>query len=194
MAVAKKEAVKAIEPVEEVEEEVFSQDHFNEITQNSLEASQAWEDSYKAELKVVSDGILKPFTANQIRQRTGANNMRLDYVSGTDYIYRLIAVTDNQFSFTLIGAPQFEKMTEMTTNKKTGVKEPRDIYLCTVCAEVTVPGLGTRAGIGVQKLTSVSEDLVKGALTDAFKNALKYFGMGLHLYGENPEGENDPNF
>jgi recombination DNA repair RAD52 pathway protein len=153
-----------------------------------------WEQQAAAARKVVSDALRVPFNPNQIKQRKGFNNTNLDYVSGTDYIYRLLAVTGNEFDFRITIPPTFEKMQELVLNRQTGKKELKDVYLCTVVGEVTIPNLGTRTGIGVQKLTAISEDLVKGAATDAFKNALKYFGVGLDMYGADMEEQNAVNF
>lgn len=51
--------------------------------------------------------------------------------------------------------------------------------------EMTIPGLGTRTGLGVQVLEpGGGEDPLKGVLTDATKNAAKQFGVGLTLYGK----------
>lgn len=62
-----------------------------------------------------------------------------------------------------------------------------DTYIA--IGELTIPGLGTRTGIGVQRVSERSgEDLVKGVSSDALKKAATLFGVGLELYGPDYEG------
>jgi hypothetical protein len=60
--------------------------------------------------------------------------------------------------------------------------------LLLVYGELTIPGLGTRSGIGVQKVSERGgEDLVKGASSDSLKKSATLFGVALHLYGPDTE-------
>ena len=58
-----------------------------------------------------------------------------------------------------------------------------------VCrGELTIPGLGTRAQVGVQKIApNGGEDLLKGAASDCLKKCASLFGVGIELYGPDTE-------
>lgn len=121
-------------------------------------------------IKQISEALLKPFPDEAIKSRKGAGNRDLDYVEGHTVIHRLIKATDNRYS------------TEYLSHFILG----DNFY---VWLRVTIPGLGHHDGLGVAVISSAkgSEDVLKGAMTDAFKNACKYFGSGLHMYGEDYE-------
>lgn len=57
-----------------------------------------------------------------------------------------------------------------------------------VWGDLTIPGLGTRSGIGISE--NMTGDVVKGASTDALKKAATLFGVALELYG--PDYEQEP--
>lgn len=159
----------------------------SELSPEQIEAEEALRRGVVAKLK-------EPFDSSLIKQRTGFNNTKLDYVAGHTVIYRTMAATNDNFDLRITVPPIIQEMTESYRNKSTGKTETRQVFLVIVGVEVTIPGLGSRSGLGVQKMNSVSEDLVKGALTDAFKNAMKFFGVALHLYGSDDEGVNEANF
>ena len=104
-----------------------------------------------------------------------------DYVPGWAYWARMI---DD------VGAYDFRILSsELTTFKLlrkidgSTQRELVDIPAYVVTAELTIPGLGTRAGRGVQLLEdNAGEDVSKGAETDAFKRCCVLFGLGLDLY------------
>lgn len=128
----------------------------------------------------IIDNLSEPFRRDQISKRK-MGNLQVDYVEGHEYIARLNAV-----------APEWSlRMTksEMVTlnvkrwDEATRKSEPTQLPCLMVYAELEIPGVGTRAGIGVQMIEdNAGEDVMKGALTDAFKNCCKYFNLGLHLY------------
>ena len=142
----------------------------------------------------VSSKLREPFASNLVKQRQGANKIMLDYVPGHTVIYRLMSATDNDYTFTYSFPPFIHSQMENVFNRNLKKYEEKLVHTLIVGVELTIPGLGTRAGLGVQKMTSASEDMMKGALTDALKNAAKYFGVALNLYGSDDEGENEPNF
>ena len=152
------------------------------------------EDSLQPYRNEVGAKLAKPFAQNLIKQRQGAKGMMLDYVPGHTVIYRLMSATDNDYSFTYSFPPIIQSSIENVYNKNTKKYEDKMVHTLIVGVELTIPGLGTRAGLGVQKMQSASEDMLKGALTDALKNAAKYFGVALNLYGSDDEGENEPDF
>lgn len=123
------------------------------------------------DLKAISDALRVPFGRDCIKSRVGAAGRRFDYIEGYLIIHRLNDATGNQWDF---------RVTEM---KQTGT-------LWTCMGELTIPGMGTRTGFGVQVVAEKSgEDLIKGALTDAIKHAAKHFGVAIDLYGVDREDE-----
>lgn len=107
--------------------------------------------------------LTAPFDKSDHKTRAGAGNQQFTYIEGYVYINRL-----NEFGGT------------WHLTMKEWFKEGDAFY---VVAALTIEGLGTRDGMGVQKIVDrAGEDLLKGALTDALKNAAKYFGMGIELY------------
>lgn len=121
-----------------------------------------------------------PFRRDQISQRKIGGRM-LDYVEGHAYITRL-----NE------AAPAWSfRMTKSETTALTTSRKGQSVQLpcLTIYGEITIPGVGTRAGIGVQMIEdNAGEDVMKGGLTDCLKNCAKYFGLGLHMYsGDAPQ-------
>lgn len=121
-----------------------------------------------------SKKLLKPFPTSAIKPHP--NNPKLSYVEGHTYIHKIIDATDNTWDWKIIRQ-------DFHPYGATGKGNAR--LLITVIGELTIPGLGTRAGMGVQVVTADTggEDMWKGAITDAIKGAAKLFGVGLELYG-----------
>lgn len=115
--------------------------------------------------------LMAPFPREAIKQRQGGRGKMLDYVEGHSVIHRLIAATNNQFDLRVLSVDQKGD-------------------LMTALVELTIPGLGSRQHMGVQKVApNAGEDLVKGAITDALKKAATLFGVGLELYGPDYEAD-----
>ncbi len=109
--------------------------------------------------------LMQPFPPEAIKTRQGGGNSRLSYVEGHTVIHRLIDATANHFDLRVLN-----------------IEQKGD--LLTALVELTIPGLGSRQHMGVQKVSERGgEDLVKGAITDAMKKAATLFGVGLELYG-----------
>jgi hypothetical protein len=127
--------------------------------------------------KSISDKLGEPFPKSAIK--THPQN-RTQYVEGHVYIHRLIDATDNTWDFKIVRQ-------DFHPYGKTSSGNAR--LLITVIGELTIPGMGTRSGMGVQVVTAETggEDMWKGALTDAIKTASKLFGVGLELYGPDYE-------
>lgn len=119
------------------------------------------------------DRLTRPFPAQAVKQRTGAAGKRLDYLPTHTVIRRLNDATGNRWDFRLT---RFEVM--------------GDTYVAV--GELTIPGLGTRTGIGVQRVADrAGEDLVKGAASDCLKKCATLFGVGIELYGPDDEAGED---
>ncbi len=131
-----------------------------------------------------------PFRADQISQRK-IGGRQLDYVEGHAYISRLNAVCP-AWSFRMTKAETIPL--HVTRYDKQRAPYQTDLPCMTVYGELTIPSVGTRAGIGVQMIEdNAGEDVMKGALTDCLKNCAKYFGLGLHMYsGDAPAPAQSP--
>lgn len=123
--------------------------------------------------KDITDILRRPFPKEAIKKRVIGGNRKADYVEGHTVILRLIEATENQFDVRVV-------------NLNLGDT------LVTATVELTIPGLGSRQHIGVQKVSANGgEDLVKGAITDALKKAATLFGVALELYGDDYEGHSE---
>lgn len=107
-----------------------------------------------------------PFAASDISWRRGAYGRDLAYLSTPSVIRRLNEATNNTWDF---------RLTRM---------EWHGTILIAI-GELTLPGLGTRTGIGVQRVDDEAlrtrEDIIKGVASDALKKAATLFGVGLDL-------------
>lgn len=113
--------------------------------------------------------LTQPFPTQAIQYRTGARGKQLAYIQTHAVIHRLNDATGNQWSFRL-----------------TSVEWRGDLVIA--IGELEIPGLGTRSGIGVQRVSEGGgEDLVKGVASDALKKCATLFGVGLELYGPDYE-------
>jgi hypothetical protein len=123
------------------------------------------------ETKAISDALGKPFPPEAIKKRQGGAGKMLDYLDGATVIRRLNEATGNNWSFHV-----------------TRLEWHGELLMAT--GELTIPGMGTRTGIGVQKVSERGgEDLVKGAATDSLKKSASLFGVGLQLYGDDIEAQ-----
>jgi len=122
------------------------------------------------------DKLTEKFPREAIKTREGGRGKRLDYVEGHSVIHRLNDATNNCWDMTV----------RDITSKQVG-----DNTLMIAHVALTLPGLGTREGLGVQMVHERGgEDLVKGCITDGLKKAATLFGVGLELYGADyAEGE-----
>lgn len=132
--------------------------------------------------QAILERLGKPFPREAIKQRRAGNSSKpLDYVEGHTVIRRLNAATGGKWSWSI-------KSFEFRPLPKTSNGNEQSLVVVT--GELTIDGLGTRAGIGVQKVTeNGGEDLVKGASTDALKKAATMFGVALDLYGDDYEDQ-----
>lgn len=120
----------------------------------------------------ILDGLGQPFPLEAIKTREGGGKRRLSYVEGHTVIRRLNEVC-GEWSFSVI-------------------REWNEGDLLKAHGCLTIPGLGSREHIGVQKVSpNGGEDLHKGAITDSLKKCATLFGVGLELYGPDYEGEPD---
>lgn len=112
----------------------------------------------------------EPFPRSAVKQKPGGGGKRLDYVEGHTVIRRLNAT-----------APGWDWIIR-------GMDWRADMLV--VWGDLTIPGLGTRSGIGISE--NMKGDVVKGASTDALKKAATLFGVALELYGPDYEAEPPP--
>ncbi len=119
--------------------------------------------------RVDLDRLTQLFPPHARKQRTGAGGKQLDYIPTHTIIHRLNDATGNRWDFRL-----------------THFDLRGDIYVAV--GELTIPGLGTRTGVGVQRVSDKGgEDLVKGAASDCLKKCATLFGVGIELYGPDYE-------
>jgi hypothetical protein len=108
------------------------------------------------------DALGVPFPKHAIEQRQGGGGKMFDYVA-TETVIRFLNTTVKVWDF------------EITSHTIIG-----DVLV--VFGKLTIPGLGTRSGTGVQKLQG-GEDTIKGAASDCLKKCATLFGVALDLYG-----------
>jgi hypothetical protein len=110
----------------------------------------------------------EPFPKTAVKQREGARGRRFDYIETHTCIHRLNSAA-GAWDFRILNA-EFRA----------------DLLI--VQGELTIPGLGTRSGFGVQQVApGAGEDLVKGAASDCLKKCATLFGVALELYGPDYE-------
>jgi len=113
--------------------------------------------------------LTRPFPPEAIKQREGGGRRKLSYVEAHTVIRRLNEATGFNWSFSVLKETQ-----------------EGDLLKAHVC--LTIPGLGSREHVGVQKISANGgEDLHKGAISDGLKKAATLFGVGLELYGNDYE-------
>lgn len=138
--------------------------------------------------------LMEPFAQEEIETRQGARGKMLPYIAGENVIRRLIRACPEGFDFTIKSYTRHDYPARLV--KDTGEYVDRELWVATVT--VTIPGLGSRDGVGVQVVDQgTSEDMIKGAATDALKKAATVFGVGLELYDDpkpqqRPEQSNQP--
>lgn len=126
-------------------------------------------DMTQEQRRAMLEALGRPFPPNAIERRAGAGGRLYDYVAAETVIRRLNSATSGEWSFVITG------------------HEWRGELLIT-WGELTIPGLGTRSGTGVQKVTAnAGEDIIKGSASDCLKKCATQFGVALELYGPDLE-------
>ena len=109
------------------------------------------------------------FPPEALEQREGGNGRSFTYIKTHAVINRLNRACHYQWDWRII-----EQHMEA------------DLLVCR--GELTIPGLGTKAAVGVQEIRpGGGADLYKGASSDAMKKAATMFGVGIELYGPDVE-------
>lgn len=122
--------------------------------------------------------LAQPFPESEIRYREGAFGKQLAYLTTSSVINRL-----NE------AAPAWDFRVVREQWKTIGQHE----YLI-IIGELTIPGMGTRSGLGIQQVEPKGVDIIKGAISDALKKAATLFGVGLDLYEtDSPDAAPAPN-
>ena len=120
---------------------------------------------------LTTEALGKLFPKSAIKRREGRGRRTFEYIEGSTVIHRLIEATGNQWDFRL-----------------TRLEKHGDLLMAV--GELTIPGLGTRTGIGVQVVDEkAGEDIWKGVGTDALKKAATLFGVALELYAPDYEAD-----
>lgn len=124
------------------------------------------------EREAILKDLGEPFPPDAIKKRDGGQGRKFDYVDTATVIRRLNHVTAKhglEWSATVV-----------STEWK------GDLLIETV--QLTIEGLGSRCGKGVQKVSERGgEDLAKAGISDALKKAATLFGVALELYGPDYE-------
>lgn len=138
----------------------------------------------------VTAALSVPFPQAAIQVKQVPGQRPLSYVAGHTYIHRLIDATSNVWDWQI---KSFDPRPYGETAGKNGQPGNARLLLI-VTGTLTIPGLGSRDGMGVQVVTAETggEDMWKGAQTDAIKAAAKLFGVGLELYGPDYESGDAP--
>lgn len=119
----------------------------------------------------IVEELAAPFAAESIQKRQGAGGKWLDYLATHTVIRRLNAATGGVWDFVIIN-----------------IEWRGDLAIA--LGTLTIPGLGTRTAIGVQRVSERGgEDLIKGVGSDCLKKCATLFGVGLELYGEDTEAD-----
>jgi len=114
----------------------------------------------------IKAALTRPFSRDQIRFKPGSGEW-YPYIEGDDMQDRLIEAIGNTFDLSLD--------TCMTVGSN-----------IVVSGHLSIPGLGRRAGMGVQEHTSragkeMGADMLKGALADLMKSCLHKFDCGTQV-------------
>lgn len=119
----------------------------------------------------INAALLAPFDASLIEDKQGKR-----YIGHEQIRMRVIEATGNKFDWVVTGREIRDQDGVIRARSKTGTIPPVMI----VDGMLTIPGLGARAGTGVQVLEEgAGEDTYKAAESDAFKRAAMAFGVGL---------------
>ena len=117
--------------------------------------------------------LTKPFPPEALEKREGGRGKFFTYLKTHAVINRLNRACRYQWDWRIIDQHM-----------------EADVLVCR--GELTIPGLGTKAGVGVQEIRpGGGVDLMKGASSDAMKKAATMFGVGIELYGDDVE---DPDY
>jgi hypothetical protein len=123
----------------------------------------------------ITTALLEPFDAALIEQKNG-----LSYLPHEVIRERLIDATDNCFDWSVDQVLfRDDGVTRRPVDRDTGeLRRPPSMI---VIGTLTIPGLGSRAGIGAHPLDEGSgeDSAYKSAESDAIKRAAMAFGVGL---------------
>lgn len=131
--------------------------------------------------KAISDALRAPFDRSLLETKDGRPYLAHEHIRE-----RVIEATGNCFDWLVTS----EEYRMDGTNHQVENKRTKQMYtpiVHRVNGVLTIPGLGSRHGTGVQALQEgAGEDTYKAADSDAFKRAAMAFGVGLQLYVNGP--------
>lgn len=126
--------------------------------------------------KAISDRLREPFPESVIEHKQGKS-----YIGHEHIRERVIDATDNAFDWHVASIDY--RIDGAIRARSSGDVPPVMI----VTGTLTIHGLGSRTGMGVQVIEAgAGEDTYKAAESDAFKRAAMAFGCGLQLYMNTP--------
>ena len=119
------------------------------------------------EMKLDRNGLSQPFHRSAIKQREGGGGKKFSYLQLHTVINRLNKCCP-QWDWRIVNVEQKDRLVIVT-------------------GELSIEGMGTRTGVGVQEINEKAIDLYKGASGDGIKKAATLFGVGIELYGDDYE-------
>lgn len=131
--------------------------------------------------------LMRPTRASEVKTRSGGRGGELRYIPGDKVIARLIEATGGNYDVELVDLEGVGNTVKFFEIEQGGKMKPAML----VCVRLTIEGLGSKIGFGVQILQG-GEDMYKGAFTDGLKKAATLLGLGLDLYNEEYAPEDDP--
>jgi hypothetical protein len=130
-----------------------------------------------ADPRHITTALMEEFDAGILEEKNG-----FKYLPHEAVRQRLIEATDNIFDWSI----------EQVLFRDDNVSRSKGTHptVMVVIGTLTIPGLGSRAGVGTHPLIEGSgEDAAyKSADSDAFKRAAMAFGVGLYLYKNTDAG------
>jgi recombination DNA repair RAD52 pathway protein len=143
------------------------------------------EEAMTDELNIDTEVLRRAFKPESIRYRDGGGGRKLAYLDGATVIRRLNEAC-REWHFEVVAEESRPIMDARNTSDY-------PTLLMIAHGRMTIPGLGTRDGIGVQEVKPNSGvDFNKGHYTDALKKCATLFGVGLELYGDDTEADEQP--
>jgi hypothetical protein len=145
--------------------------------------------------------IKRPIPKELIKQREGANKMKLSYIEG-ETVIRLLneAFGESGWSFQIVNKSIVPAEPKQVTKWNSDTHRADKVFnedgtpkmepqppIVEVLGRLTIPGFGIREQFGTKTLiggSSEQEGASKSAATDALKKCATLFGIGLELYDD----------
>jgi hypothetical protein len=135
--------------------------------------------------------IETPFDKSDIKQRDGGGGKKLNYVDGPTVIEKLNKAFGYKWSFEILSKEIIKSEPKIIKKDGQEIVIPQSPYV-EVVGRLTVPGVGVKEQFGTKILVggaSEQEGAAKSAATDALKKCATLLGIGLELYGDSENEE-----